>query len=470
MNPQNNPSRPILIVDDEQGALESLSIALDFMGYNNVITCQSAMKALDLLRQQDFEAVLQDMVMPDLSGEELLGEIVLEQPDVPVIMVTAVNDLDTAVRCMRRGAFDYVTKPVDSDRLATSLSKALERRSLNRQIQVLKRNTLHPIRTVPEAFAGFLTREPAVISLLQYCEAVAQSMEPVLITGETGVGKELVARGIHAASDRLGEFVPLNVAGLDDLVFADTLFGHKKGAFTGAHQHRLGFVEKAAHGTLFLDEIGEISETSQVKLLRLLQEREFHPLGSDTPVLSTARIVVATNIDIQKALGSNTFRHDLYYRLKTHAVHLPPLRERKEDIPLLLEHFLATAVEEMGKELPTYPKELSQLLHAYHFPGNVRELRAMVFDAVSTHTSHVLSMQSFRLAIGIVQGVNLPSQGGERAEVFANLCSLPTLREASDALVAEAMVRAQGNQRIAAGILGITSSALNKRLKQREIE
>ncbi len=466
----NNPLRPILVVDDEQGALESLSIALEFMGYTNVITCQSSHKALELLRLEDFEVVLQDMVMPDISGEQLLEEIVLEQPDVPVIMVTAIYDLDTAVRCMRRGAFDYVTKPVDPDRLSASLAKALERRSLNRQIQVLKRNTLCPSRSVPEAFAGFLTREPAVINLLRYCEAVAQSSEPVLITGETGVGKELIARGIHAASGRQGEFVPLNVAGLDDVVFADTLFGHKKGAYTGALQHRLGFVEKAAHGTLFLDEIGELSEISQVKLLRLLQEREFHPLGSDTPVLSTARIVVATNIDIQKAMESGSFRHDLYYRLKTHAVHLPPLRERKEDVPLLLEHFLEVAAEEMGKEPPSYPKELPQLLHTYHFPGNIRELRAMVFDAVSVHTAHVLSMQCFKQAIGSGQDHSQPSRPAESVGLFADLTTLPTLREASDALVDEAMARAQGNQRIAAGMLGITASALNKRLRQREAE
>ena len=465
----SNPLHPILLVDDEPSALESLSIALEFMGYDNIRTSESAEQALKVIREQDIEALLLDMVMPDVPGEQLLEDIVLEQPDVPVIMVTAINDLDTAVRCMRKGAFDYITKPVDSERLATALCKALERRSLNRQLQVLRRNTLHPAKSIPQAFSDFLTREPAVIKILQYCEAVAQSSEPVLITGETGAGKELIARGIHEASGRRGEFVALNVAGLDDQVFADTLFGHKKGAFTNADQNRLGLVEKAAHGTLFLDEIGELSELSQLKLLRMLQEREFHPLGADTPVISSARIVVATNVSIQEAMKKNTFRQDLYFRLKTHCVHLPPLRERKGDVPLLLEHFVVSAAERMGKETPTYPKELAQLLGTYHFPGNVRELRAMVYDAVSVHTSHVLSMNSFKQAMG---GARPESNNGSPSEsgVFEDLVTLPTLREAADALVEEAMERSQGNQRIAAGMLGITPSALNKRLKQRDGE
>lgn len=465
-----NPSRPVLIVDDEDNALESLSIALEFMGYTNILTASSSQEALEILQSKDIEAVLLDMVMPVISGEELLETLTLEKPDVPVVMVTAINELETAVRCMRKGAFDYVTKPVDSDRLASSLAKALDRRSLNRQLQIFKKNALLSVPGVPEAFSSFLTRDPQIIKILHYCEAVAQSNEPVLITGETGVGKELIAKGLHAASGRRGEFVAVNVAGLDDLMFADTLFGHKKGAFTGAEQHRLGFVEKAAHGTLFLDEIGELTESSQIKLLRLLQEKEFHPFGSDMPVLSSARILVATNINILDAVNNGSFRQDLYYRLKTHCVHIPALRERKDDLPLLFDRFVTEISEELGKEIPSYPKELLQLLTTYHFPGNVRELRAMVYDALSTHTSHMLSTGSFRESINAENVSSHCKQQLDNCRLFAELPSLPTLREVGEALVDEAMERAQNNQRLAAGMLGITPSALNKRLKQRSEE
>jgi len=461
------PNNPVLIVDDERNALESLSIALEFLGYDNVVCCGSPLEAREVLERQEIEAVLLDMVMPQLSGDALLEEIRLMQPDVPVIMVTALSDLDTAVRCMRKGAFDYLTKPVDTDRLAASLAKALERHSLNRQLSILRRNALEPAQGVPEAFAPILTRDPGMLQLLGYCEAVAQSLEPVLITGETGTGKELVARGLHEASGRSGSFVAVNVSGLDDQVFSDTLFGHKKGAFTGADQTRLGLIEKAAGGTLFLDEIGDLDEASQIRLLRLLQEREFYPLGSDRPVASSARILVATHCNLQEAMDRGDFRQDLFYRLKTHAVHLPPLRQRKTDIPLLLEHFLAVAAEELRKPLPAWPRELVDLLHAYHFPGNVRELRAMVYDAVSVHSAYTLSLQSFRTAVG--QGEGAAPQPPETAQgLFERVERLPTLREAADALVDQAMQRARNNQRVAAGMLGITPSALNKRLKQRE--
>ncbi len=462
-----NPLYPILIVDDEKSALESLSIALEFSGYSNVITCSSPLKAREILQNQTIEVVLLDMIMPELMGEDLLEELMLTQPDVPVIMVTALSDLETAVRCMRKGAFDYVAKPVDTDRLAASLNKALERRSINRQLHILKHYTLTPSMSRPDAFSDFLTRDKNILQILRYCEAVAQSSQPVLVTGETGTGKEIIARGIHHASERRGEFVAVNAAGLDDHVFSDTLFGHRKGAFTGADQTRLGLVEKAAGGTLFLDEIGDLAESSQVKLLRLLQEGEFYPLGSDIPVQSAARVIVATHHNLPQEIERGAFRQDLYFRLKTHAVALPPLRERKEDITLLLEHFLATAAEEMGKEPPTYPQELPVLLHTYHFPGNVRELRSMIYDAVSTHSSHVLSLQSFKKAIHRSNSSTPPTQVS-RERLFEHLDSLPTLREVAETLVDEALERAQGNQRIAASMLGITPSALNKRLKQRD--
>jgi DNA-binding NtrC family response regulator len=290
-----------------------------------------------------------------------------------------------------------------------------------------------------------------------------------LVTGETGVGKELVSKAIHKLSQRKGAFVPVNVAGLDDSVFADTLFGHKKGAFTGADQARSGLVDQASGGTLFLDEIGDLSPASQVKLLRLLQDGEYFPLGSDVGKRSDARVVVATNQDIQSLQESGKFRKDLYYRLCAHQVCIPPLRERLEDLPVLLDHFLEKASETMGKKKPTPPRELLTLLATYPFPGNIRELQSLVLDAVSNHKSGKLSMEPFKSYLRQKQTASDidPKQvsQGEKLTVFFSE-QLPTLKQTEQLLISEAMKRARHNQAIAAQWLGITRQALNKRLKQ----
>jgi DNA-binding NtrC family response regulator len=305
-------------------------------------------------------------------------------------------------------------------------------------------------------------------SIFQYIESIAKSSQPVLITGESGVGKELIARTLHALSGCTGGLVAVNVAGLDDTVFADTLFGHVKGAFTGAVESRKGVVEEAADGTLFLDEIGDLSLMSQVKLLRLLQEGEYYPLGSDRSKRARVRVITATNQDIESRQTSGHIRKDLYYRLCTHSVHVPPLRERKEDIPLLLDHFLETAAELLGKKKPAIPKELPVLLSTYNFPGNVRELRSMVYDAVSRHNSGILSMEAFRSAIGQRRlTANQTTETGADGSPFTLLETLPNFEEALDLLVTEALRRSKGNQTIAARMLGISQPALSKRLKHR---
>ncbi len=317
-------------------------------------------------------------------------------PEIPVIIITGSNDVDTAVRCMKSGAFDYMVKPVEKSRLISGVKRAIEIRELQRENKWLRAHVLSDKLEHPEAFSEIITNSPAMKSIFQYIEAISPSPQPVLITGETGVGKELVAKAIHHLSHRTGPFVPVNVAGLDDNVFADTLFGHRKGAFTGADQTRSGLVEQASGGTLFLDEIGDLSPASQVKLLRLSQDGEFFPLGSDVARRSDARVLVATNQDLEVLQSSGKFRKDLYYRLCAHHVHLPPLRERPEDLPLLIDHFLETASQTLGKKKPTPPRELFALLSTYHFPGNVRELQSMILDAVSSHKSGKLSLEVFK--------------------------------------------------------------------------
>jgi DNA-binding NtrC family response regulator len=274
--------------------------------------------------------------------------------------------------------------------------RAVEIRELQRENQLLKTHMLSNKLNSPEAFSEIVTNSAAMRSIFQYVEAIAASPRPVSITGETGVGKELIARAVHRLSQRDGAFVPVNVAGLDDTVFADTLFGHKKGAFTDAREARNGLVEKASGGTLFLDEIGDLNTTAQVKLLRLLQEGEYFPLGSDMAKRSDARMVVATNQDLDVLQSSGKFRKDLYYRLCDHQIQIPPLRDRREDLAVLAEHFLEKASKTLKRKKPTPPEELITLLSTYHFPGNVRELESMVFDAVSSHKSGKLSLDIFK--------------------------------------------------------------------------
>ena len=265
-------------------------------------------------------------------------------------------------------------------------------------------------------------------------------------------------------------FVGVNVAGLDENVFADTLFGHKKGAFTGADQARRGLVEKAEGGTLFLDEVGDLSEVSQIKLLRLLQEREYFPVGSDVSKPADARIVLATNKDLDRLLQAGRFRKDIYYRLRTHHVHIPPLHERKEDIPLLLNYFLEKSAEKFGKKKPACPLALFKPLMAYRFPGNVRELRAMAYDAMARHMTGMLFQDAFKACLppDIIQttdfAVNVPSEVDN--SWASQLPRIPTLKEATQTLIDEAMKRANNNQRLAAPMLGVSRQALNKRLKR----
>jgi transcriptional regulator with PAS, ATPase and Fis domain len=298
----------------------------------------------------------------------------------------------------------------------------------------------------------------------------------MLITGETGTGKELIARAVHRLSGRKGEFVGVNIAAFDDAVFADSLFGHVRGAFTGADKPRMGLVEKACGGTLFLDEIGDLSQASQVKLLRLLQEQEYFPVGSDVAKKANIRIVASTLKDLAALKRQGTFREDLYYRLTAHHVDLPPLRDRLDDIPTLLDHFLEQEAAEMGKPVPTYHPELVNLLRTYRFPGNIREFKAMIGDAVSRHQSRMLSSGTFREHMNAEEAADeehLPAVRPTGLEAIEfPLDDLPRLKDTltlvSDLLIGKAMEKAGGNQSAAARILGISQQSLSQKLKKRK--
>lgn len=460
------PSFSILLVDDEPDWLYSMSISLERAGITNILTCSDSRQALQILTDNRVGIVLLDLTMPYLSGEELLCRIAEEHPEVTVIIISGLNQLETAVNCMRSGAFDYYVKTSEEQRIVKGVLRAAREQELQRENLEMRRRILYDRLEQPEAFGAIVTGDKGMRSIFQYIEAVSASSQPILVTGESGVGKELVVRAVHKLSGRKGELVAVNVAGLDDAMVADTLFGHVKGAYTGAGEARSGMVEQAGEGTLFLDEIGDLSLASQVKLLRLLQESEYYPIGSDRPRRMRARVVVATHQDLAARQSAGQFRKDLYYRLRAHHVNIPSLRLRKGDIPLLLDHFLEEASREFNRKKPTLPKELAVLLSTYDFPGNVRELKAMVYDAVSTHQGGVLSMEAFIRAIGERLANAAPEQAADPAgNPYYGMERLPGFTEAIDLLVGEAVRRAEGNQSIAARLLGVSQSALSKRLK-----
>ncbi len=465
---------PVVIVDDEEAILTGLGLLLRGNGLGPVKAISDSREVLPFLESHGAAVLLVDLNMPHFSGRQILQTVQKKFPDIPVIVVTAVQEVDTAVECMKDGAIDYLLKPLYVDRLLSAVRKAKEVVELRHQVNNLREYLLGQDLKYPGEFAEIVTQSAKMQSIFKYMESIARTGEPFLIIGETGTGKELLARAFHQLRRVAGQMVSVNVAGLDDQMFADTLFGHMKGAFTGAVSAREGMLSKANHGTLFLDEIGDLSEISQIKLLRLLQEKKYEPIGSDVSKNVNVAIVSATNRDLKQRVKEGKFRADLYYRLATHMVVVPSLRERKEDLPLLLEKFILDAAQAIQlQELPTPSPQLIELLNCHDFPGNIRELRGLVMDAVANHRKGILSMEVFRKALtgsgqsmlaGEVAGqeqIPLYWEAGRRP---------PTLKEAEEYLITYAMEQSQGNQGIAAVMLGLSRQALNQRLSRRDIK
>lgn len=459
---QKYPEHPILLVDDEEYIIKTISRILRSAGFNNIESCTDGRDVLPLLRKRAVEMILLDLTMPQINGLTLLGKLHELFPEVPVIIITGTDEIDTAITCMKSGAVDYFVKPVEENRLAGSIKKSLSSRKLKRDYAELKKQFLQGEIQHPDIFSSIITRSREMHNIFIYLETIAKSNEPVLISGETGTGKELIAEAVHRASGRSGAFVRLNIAGLDDTMFSDTIFGHKKGAYTGAAESRSGLIEKAADGTLFLDEIGDTALASQVKLLRLLENREYYPLGSDIPKRSSARIIFATNRDVGTLVEEKLMRKDFFYRISIHSIRIPPLRKRLEDLPILIDYFAGLAAEEYGKAVPDVPREAYRVLRSYSFPGNVRELRSVIFDAVSRTGGPVMNTDSLDRYSG-----GKPENAEARAEPSACIFpgDLPTLKEVNEQLINEALERTGGNQSKAAALLGITPQALSKRLK-----
>lgn len=466
MTETNLCDRPILLVDDEPSWLMTLELMLARKaGVRHMTSLSDSRKVMETLANGDYALVLLDYTMPHLGAVDLLQMIGRDYPDLPVIVLTGRDQVETAVECMRAGAVDYFIKSHEEERLVAAIRRILAWRRQKRESERLKQGLLDRQLAHPEVFAEIIHQSTSIASLCLYIEAIADGRSPVLLEGESGTGKELFARALHQASAATGEWVVASLAGLNDEQLTDLLFGHEAEWSPGVSRARRGLIAKAAGGTLFLDEIGHLSEGGQLRLLRVLQEGQYYSLGSDQPHQARARFVVSTNLDLKARVAEGLFRRDLYFRLQAHHVRVPPLRDRTEDVPLLLENFLGLAAAELGKKKPTPPPELAVLLQSYHFPGNVRELRNMVFDAVSRHSSRKLSTEAFREAMGRggtnETALELPDE--DRVQFGEKL---PTIKGLVRQLVLEAMERAQGNQTVMAEMLGISRPALNKRLKQ----
>ncbi|RMD73268.1 MAG: sigma-54-dependent Fis family transcriptional regulator [Lentisphaerae bacterium] len=497
MNAAKRNAPQILAVDDDPVCRSMLERILKKIGV--ICFCfDNGVQAIDFLanEQPHLDMIFLDVVMPELDGFQLFEKLrqFPKYNSTPVIFITALTDQEAIQKCFLIGGNDYIAKPIrDTELLARFklhhdlLKHREEVGELERENQDLRKRLLTGQLEKPEKFRRILTRSTQMQAIFQYVESISKTSRPVFITGETGTGKELIAQVIHELSERKGKFVPLNVAGLDDNLFSDTLFGHVKGAFTGAVSDRSGLIEEAANGTLFLDEIGDLDMLSQVKLLRLLQEGEYYPLGSDSRKYSNARIVVATHQNIPKLVEKGKFRKDLYYRLRTHHVHIPPLRQRKCDLEILVRHFVTQAAQTLNRKPPKIPDGLIELLEKYSFPGNIRELEGIVFDAVSCARKDILDIEMFRYALAkhaederffhTVEDdrsvTSHPSEPGgypsphsrSLLDQFVN-DRFPTLKEITEQIVQEALQRTNGNQAEAAKLLGITRQALNKRLKK----
>ncbi|GAB4264862.1 sigma-54-dependent transcriptional regulator [Deferrisoma sp.] len=447
----------ILVVDDEPSMREFLAILLRREGHAVEVRADLA-GARDALAGGGFDLVVTDLKLPDGSGLDVLGAARERDPDAQVVVITAFGTAESAVEAMKRGAYDYLTKPFKADEIRLTVAKALERTALARENRELRRRL-----EAVEAGGEILGRSPRMQEVFRLLERVAPTGVTVLIHGESGTGKELVARRLHALSGRAGPFVAVNCAAIPEGLIESELFGHVKGSFTGAVADKPGLFEEAAGGTLFLDEVGELPLHLQPKLLRALQEGKVKRVGGNREIPVDVRIVSATNRDLAEAVREGRFREDLYYRLNVVALEIPPLRERRDDIPLLALHFLQKYARAFGRPLKGFTREALDRLEAYPFPGNVRELENLVERAAALETGEYVGVESLPPALGAprtgdAEGLPpLPADGFDLEGFLADV---------ERRYLEEALRRTNGNKTEAAKLLGITFRSLRYRLER----
>jgi DNA-binding NtrC family response regulator len=445
----------ILIAEDEKTQRDLLEGFLSKEGFS-VKAVPSGTEALQTLEREMVDLVLLDYRMPERDGLETLKEIRRLYPELPVVMMTAYGSVETAVASMKGGALDYLTKPIDLEQLLLIFHKVLERSKLIQENKEL-RARLHERYT----FANIIYGSPSMEEVMGLVARVAPSQTTVLVTGESGTGKELIANAIHYASPRAGRpLIKVSCAALPETLLESELFGHEKGAFTGAVQRRIGRFEEANGGTLFLDEVGDLSPSTQVKLLRILQEKEFQRLGSNTTFKTDVRVIAATYRSLEEAMKKGQFREDLYYRLNVISIHLPPLRDRKEEIPLLIDHFLKKFSKQNQKPISDVSKEARHLLLRYPYPGNVRELENLVERAVVLCRGEVITTHDlpFHLQEGKSEG--LPEVGPKAKGLTESL------EEIEKDIILKALQENHGVQTRAAESLGISERVLRYKMKK----
>ncbi len=450
----NGSESRILIVDDEASLREMLTLLLQRQGYQ-VDTADNGVAALEQIEQRSYDLIISDMKMPQMTGIELLRQLRRQDDDTTLIMITAFSSTEEAVEAMKLGAYDYITKPFKNDEIRLVVKKALERRQLRRENRQLKQRLRERF-----SFSSLIGQSAAMKRLLALLERIAPSQANVLITGESGTGKELVAQALHSGSSRKDRpFVPINCGAIPENLLESELFGHERGAFTGADRKKQGLFETAHQGTLFLDEIGELPMGMQVKLLRVLQEREFRRVGGTTTIPLDIRLIAATNQDLQENIRQGSFREDLFYRLNVVTVEMPPLRERRGDIPLLIQSFYR---KKTGRETYHIDKPALEMLVNYDWPGNVRELenlveRCLVLGGTERLTADLLPPQFAGQSVCPPAGLT---------EIPAGFKLEPWLEEQERQVLLLALQQAGGVRTKAAQLLGVSFRSMRYRLEK----
>ena len=444
----------ILVVEDGQSQREMLRDFLVREGHT-VVEAENGDTAIQSVLKGHFDMILLDYKMPGMDGMQVLKEVKKINPEIDVIIITAYGTIETAVEAMKAGAIDYITKPVEFDELLIHVDRVSERRTLIRENEILRQELLEKGVTMDK----IVYQSHKMDVLINMASRIAVSRATVLIKGESGTGKELLARLIHNLSPRSAKLISVvNCSALPESILESELFGHEKGAFTGATARRIGRFEEADGGTLLLDEIGDISLSVQVKLLRFLQEREFQRVGGNQTIHSDVRIISATNRDLESKVKEGTFREDLFYRLNVVVVDMPPLRERKEDVPLLIDHFLKRFAAENGKNVTGTTSEARDLLLKYDYPGNVRELENIIERAVVISRNSVISVDDLPFDEESIY----PEDAGKKGEGLLR----GSVEEMERKLILEAMEKSGDHQTKAAEILGISERMLRYKLKK----
>lgn len=444
----------VLIADDEKNIRSGLGKAMEMDGHN-VLLAEDGQRALDIVESDEVDLIVADLKMPRISGEELLRRIVQAYPTLPVIILTGHGTIESAVQAMRDGAYDFLTKPINLDRLSLLVKRALSTREL-----ALQHRALQEELDQRRQFANIVGKSAEMKRIFEVVRQVAPTRASVLITGESGVGKELIADALHSLSNRKQRpFIKVHCAALSESLLESELFGHEKGAFTGAVARKRGRFELAHTGTIFLDEIGEINPSVQIKILRVLQEKTFERVGGEQTLEVDVRIVSATNKDLKAEIEKGTFREDLYYRLNVVNVHIPPLRERKEDVPLLAAAFVKEFAQENEKQVDGIDPKARSLLYNYNWPGNVRELRNCIESAVVMSKSSVIAAEDLPPSI-----VTDSETNHVRIRLGASL------DEAEREIIRATLAAQNGNKSRTAEILGIGRKTLHRKIAEYQLE